>query len=159
MEFRVKYDAAAIGPRVKKNMDRLGASVREAMRETAKNAAEEIHSQVADDITAAGRFGGEWVEAMKTEITETQRTITVNASYEPDGPPVSYWGVFQYGATISGNPLLTWPNTNGFAVGNTVPAFISKHSVTIPKKFHIIEIIQQVAKETAADLRARLRAR
>jgi hypothetical protein len=162
MEFRVKMDDEDIGPRIKQNMDQLGHSVREAMRESAAKASQEILSRGAADIAGAGNFGGDWIDALHADITETQRTVAVNASYEPAGAPVTYWGVFQYGATISAKGpkgLMTWPNKSGFSIDGVTPAFISKASVTIPKKFHLIEIIEEVAEKTAAEFGELLAAR
>jgi len=153
MEFRVKMEDQDVGPRIKANITEIGDGVREAMRESATNAATQIKERGTQDITSAGKFGGDWVDALKADITETQRTVTLEAGYEPKGPPVTYWGVFQYGATITAKGpkgLMTWPNKSGFSVNGTVPAFISKSWVVIPKKFHLIEIIDEVAQETAA---------
>ena len=148
MEVRVKLEGEDIGQRVKKRVDGLGAVVREAMQETAEEVAEFILFAGAEDIESAGNFGDEWVDALHADITKTQRTVTIDVSMQPEGPPVTYWKVFEYGATIfahNARGLLTWPNKSAFSINGKVPEFISKASVTIEKKFHLHEIVKEEA--------------
>jgi len=147
MEVKVKWSDSEFQSGFKQSMNTLGTVVREAMREAAEEAAEFMKLGVQEDISEAGNFGEEWVEAFHADIEETQRTITLTADMKPGGPPVIYWRVFEYGASIfaHGGGLLTWPNKSGFSVGGKTPAFISKHQVTIPKKFHLIEIVKDEA--------------
>jgi hypothetical protein len=154
MEVKVRWtNQKEVEGRIKMNMDRLGQSVREAMREAAHDLADEIHQRGVDDIEHAGNFGEEWTKAFHADVSETQRTITVEVSMQPEGEPVIYWPVFEHGASIfAKNPsgLMTWPNKSGFSVGGEVPAFISKASVTIPKKFHLEEIVREEAAKAGA---------
>ncbi len=147
--LQLKFDGDAAGKKLQQNMDKAGQAVRDAMCGAASIAADEILFRGAQDIEEAGNFGSQWQEALHVDITETQRTINVETSMR-GGPPVSYWRVFEYGASIHAkNPtgLLTWPNTSAFSVDGKVPLFISKPSVEIPQKFHLRAIIAQVAKE------------
>lgn len=149
MEVRLIFDGDEIAKKLKRNLDKAGQRVRAAMQGVADTAAANIKSRGAADIAAGGNFGGNWQNALQCRIDETQRTIRITTSME-GGPPVSYWRVFEYGAVITAhNPtgLLTWPNTSAFSIDGKVPAFISKPSVTIPKKFHLEDIVAQVAKE------------
>jgi hypothetical protein len=160
MEVRVRLEGEDIGPKTRLAIGNLGDIVREAMRESAEGAVEKILARGRADIAGAGNFGGDWTEALQADITETQRTIRVEAGMFPKGPPVTFWKVFEYGASIfahNDKGLLTWPNKSGFSIDGKVPLFISKPSVTIPKKFHLHEILKQVAKETVASFKALLK--
>jgi hypothetical protein len=68
--------------------------------------------------------------------------------------------VFQYGATIVGRPLLYFVPTKavGGLQGKALPEVISKHAVTIPKKFHLIEISQAEAAKVPLLFRANMKA-
>jgi hypothetical protein len=154
MEVRAQLEGDDIGVKIKRKMDKLGNVVREAMRESAQEMADAILFRGAEDIEEAGNFGSDWQEALHADITETQRTIRVDAYMKADEEPVKYWRVFEHGATIfahNDRGLLTWPNKSGFSINGVVPAFISKPSVTIPKKFHLTEIIKDEAKKARAN--------
>jgi hypothetical protein len=161
MELRLLFDAEEVGKKLKHNMDKGGQMVRTAMQDAAEAAAEEIKIRGREDIAGAGNFGGDWQDALHVDVTSTQRTIRIETSMQ-GGPPMSYWSVFEYGKTIfAHNPkgLLTWPNTSEFSIDGVVPAFISKESVTIPKKFHLTEIIAEVSKELRTYYAASMRIR
>ena len=71
-----------------------------------------------------------------------------------------WWKTFQYGVTIIGKPLLFFKPTK--AVGGlagregNMPLVISKHQVTIPKKFHLIEIAQAESERVPLLFRQKL---
>lgn len=153
MELRLQLEGEDIGRKVQKKMDKLGSVVRGAMQEAAEEVADTILSRGREDIEAAGNFGADWTEALHADITESQRTVRVDVGMEPEGPPVAFWRVFEHGATIfahNSKGLLTWPNKSAFSIDGVVPAFISKPSVTIPKKFHLTEIIREEAAKASA---------
>ncbi len=109
MELKLTFEDERLGQKLKYNMDKQGQRVREALRGAAKDAAQEIMARGADSIEEGGNFGARWTDALNSEAKETQRTITVETSMHGD-PPVSYWRVFEYGATINAkNPSgLLW---------------------------------------------------
>jgi hypothetical protein len=155
MELRLQLEGEDLGRKVQKKMDKVGQVVRGAMEEVAEEVADTILSRGRADIEAAGNFGSDWTEALHADITESQRTIRVDVGMQ-GGPPVTYWKVFEYGATIfahNAKGLLTWPNKSAFSINGVVPAFISKPSVTIPKKFHLVEIIREEAAKAGAVFR------
>jgi hypothetical protein len=148
--------------------------VRDAMREAAHETADFMQAAVAEDIESAGNFGERWVEAFHADVHETQRTVWIETDYVPEGPPVTYWKVFEYGADIeaknpSGLMWLPWgldkSRTGGvwprdwpgelyrrgnvlFDEGTDQPVFFGTPSVHEEKKFHITEIVQEEAKKT-----------
>jgi hypothetical protein len=178
MELKLRLEnGPEIGQKVKKNMDQLGQVVRESMQEAAHQIADEILFLGAEDIEEAGNFGDRWQEALHADIEETQRTITVNAYMKADEPPVMYWRVFEYGATIKAkNPsgLMwipfagsvfgskaggadVWPRAYSgslFRAGNVLfdakdeqARYFGTPEVHIPKKFHLTEIIKDQASK------------
>jgi hypothetical protein len=161
MEIKAKPKSDSAEASARELASKAVAQTHDAIVTIAKASAEAMKARADADIAAAGNFGARWQDAFQVDVAEDRYSVSVTASMT-GGPPVSYWKVFQHGATIMAhNPtgLLTWPNTSAFSIGGKVPLFISKAQVTIPKKFHLIEIIEQVAKESAAAVKAILRAK
>jgi hypothetical protein len=140
------------------------------MREAAKDAKNEIEKRGRADIAAAGRFGSRWTDGFRVSVSEGGGHVRIEAK-----EAVPYWSVFQYGAIIHGKPLLWIPlsfadDAQGvrardypgqlFRVDRkggkapllltpgspAKPKYFGKEFVTIPKKFHLLEIIRDVAK-------------
>jgi hypothetical protein len=182
MEVRAQLEGEDLGKKVKKNMDELGTVVREAMRETAQEMADVILFRGAEDIAGAGNFGEDWQEALNADIEETQRTIRVNVYMDAKEPPVTFWKVFEYGADIkaknpSGYLWLPFKGAEGTDVwpraydGELFRAtskrgtpllgdketkewkYFGLEEVTIPKKFHLHEIIREEAAKLGASFR------
>ena len=174
MELKLTFDNEKIGQQLNKNMGKAGQQMREAMRGAANDAAQEIMARGADDIENAGNFGSRWQDALDSEVSETQRTFNVETKMV-GGPPVSYWRVFEYGATITPKNAKhlwipfsgtegtdVWPRAydgdlSYFVTPNGLPILKDKDtnvflyhghdSVTIPQKFHLREIIKDVSRE------------
>ena len=174
MDLTVKLDGEAAS-KFQKNIADAGVRVRMALRGAAKDAADEILARGADDIAAGGNFGERWQEALNVDIAETQQSINITAKMD-GGPPVSYWKVFEYGATIaaknpSGYLWLPFMKSDGTDVWPSAYAgdlfratskagtpllgdkdskewkYFGIPSVTIPQKFHLRDVVAQVAKE------------
>jgi len=139
-----------------------------ALRETAANAVQEGRS----DIAGAGRFGTNWQRGLQ---------FVTKGANEGGAPSLQakaivfhkfgFAGVFEYGATIQGKPLLWIPTTRGAPapkksgkklVSATVhgrpmlfdasdkdrdrkPLYVGVPSVHIPKKWRITEIVEKHA--------------
>jgi hypothetical protein len=173
VELRLVFEDKDIGSKLKRNMDQAGQMVREGMRGAAKDAADEILFRGAEDIEAAGNFGDRWQEGLHAEIEETQRTVRVITSMQGE-PPVTYWRVFEYGADIqaknpsgymwlpfSNNTTGLWPRAypgklfyivskGGLPMAidpENGPQYFGKSEVHIDRRFHLRDIIAQVAKE------------
>jgi hypothetical protein len=182
MELKATWEKDNIGPTVKKNMDKLGGVVRDAMREAAEETAAFMEAAVADDIEAAGNFGDRWQEMFHADVSETQRTFRVETEMRPEGPPMVYWPVFEYGATIkpknaSGYLWLpfagaagtdVWPRAYEGDLFRTTSKkgtpllgdvetkewkYFGLAEVTIPKKFHIAQIVREEAQKARVAFR------
>jgi hypothetical protein len=175
---RFYTDGERVGPLFKRATARWGDRVRSAVRQTAIQAANRIVDEGRDDISSAGRFGSRWTSALHVEISEGGGNIRIDLlNDEP------LWIVFQEGRTISGKPLLWIPidqdakgvsardyQTRLFRVDRKrdgLPllltwtkdprvVYFGKSQVTIPKKFHLREIVAEVARNMAAIYRGEL---
>jgi hypothetical protein len=131
--------------------------------------AAEIKTRGDADIKQAGNFGSRWTDGFHVNVTEGGGHIRIAATED-----VPYWRVFQYGAVIHGKPLLWIPlsfaaDAQGIRASEypgrlfrvdragkaplllapgkpAQPKYFGKESVTIPKKFHLIEIGRDVSR-------------
>lgn len=168
---RLYFDDKRVGQKFERSVSRQAARVRTAARAAAFDAGEEIRKRAAADMASAGNFGPRWTGGLNVEITEGGGNIRMAFSHS-----VPYFSVFQYGKVIHGRPLLWIPlsfaaDAKGVLARNfpgglfkvirkdpnkaplllsrqtREPKYFGKESVTIPKKFHVIEIIRDVSKE------------
>lgn len=176
-QLRITLGDEQIGAKISKNMKRNAAAVLEALRATAEDAAQEIEDRGRADISSAGNFGSRWTDGFNARVGEGGGAIRITVTMA-----VPYWTVFQHGKTIEGKPLLWIPldfasDAKGVSARDypgqlfrvdrisgeapllmtpgkpAQPKYFGKESVTIPKKFHLIEIIRQVAKRMPAAYR------
>lgn len=167
---RLYLDGDKVGQNFERSVTRQAARVRTAARAAAFDAGELVQERVAEDIGSAGNFGPRWTRGLDASVTEGGGSIRIAFSHR-----VPYWSVFQYGKVIEGKPLLWIPlsfaddaqgvmardfpgglfrvNRKGsgkapllFSRASKEPKYFGKESVTIPKKFHVVEIIRDVAK-------------
>lgn len=167
---RLYFDGERVGPKFERSVTRQAARVRNAARAAAFDAGEEIRRRAAADMASAGNFGPRWQHGLNVEITEGGGNIRIAFSHN-----VPYFSVFQYGKVIKGKPLLWIPlsfaaDAKGVYARNfpgglffvdrskkgkaplllsrqtREPKYFGKEQVTIPKKFHVIEIIRDVSK-------------
>lgn len=165
MKLSMEGDAAEA---LARNMERSAQNVRKAMMGAANIAAKEIERRGRADIAGGGNFGSAWTNAFNAIVASEEDAVTITATMGGD-PPVAYWKIFEYGATISAkNPSglmwipfdrenKTWPRDYGgslFRIGNALfdkqtrePMYLGTPSVTIPQKFHLVDVIRGVAKE------------
>ena len=168
---RLYFDTERVGQKFTRSVYRQASEVRNAARAAAFDASESIRSRAAADMASAGNFGRRWTGGLHVDITEGGGNIRIAAHHD-----VPYFSVFQYGAVIHGRPLLWIPlsfaaDAKGILARNypgglfrvdrkapgKAPLLLSRASrevkyfgidqVTIPKKFHVIEIIRDVAKK------------
>lgn len=170
--LRITLKNEQIGARFKRSINRKGDLVRRAIRDTALDLAFDIEREVRADIRRAGKFGSRWTDGFVATPSEGGGRIRLRITMQ-----VPYWTVFQEGKVIEGKPLLWIPldfatDAKGIrardypgqlfrvdragkaplllAAGSPAqPKYFGKESVTIPKKFHIREIIARASKGMA----------
>ncbi len=169
--IRTYVDSDRIAPLFERVVTKNAARVRDAARGAAQDVADEIEAKGRADIAGAGKFGSRWTEGLNATVSEGGGNIRINVTED-----VPYWRVFEFGATIHGKPMLWIPlsfaaDAKGvYARDYSKPLFrvdrkggkapllmtpgkpaqakyFGKESVTIPKKFHIIEIAKTAAKQ------------
>ena len=145
-----------------------GIAARKAANEAGAEIAQETQTKGRTDIAQAGRFGPRWTNRLNSKATETPTGVEVVTTYEGE-----LWRTFQTGKVVHGKPLLWIPLSFSDAKGTRAedypgelvrvdrgggkapllvsasdrePKYFGKESVTIPKKFHLIEIAQEVGK-------------
>lgn len=176
----LRFTVSAIGPRyaslLQRKADQIQASAVAAMEQTR----DEILARGRADIAGAGSFGRRWTDGLQGEVTEAPGEIDLKITHN-----VEYFMVFQRGAMIRGKPLLAIPlsfagvpkgtyarNFPGglFRVNrksgaaplllsraDKQPKYFLRESVTIPKKFRVLEIIAEESKNLRARFLALLR--
>lgn len=154
------------------------AALTDAIAATAREAAAKIKSLGDADISRAGNFGPRWRESLKVRSRRTPKGATITAKHT-----IPYADIFERGGVIHGRPLLWLPLPSAvvdrprlypgglFSAKSTAgrpllfsrvtkqPVFVGIPQVRIPKKFHLNQIIREVAATIPAIFRTQYRAR
>ena len=168
MKFKFTVDQSALQQMIQGKQQSLRRAAVAALRETAANAVQEGRA----DIAGAGRFGPKWQEGLRFRMQEEEGGQPSAIVFHRQGRA----GVFEYGATIQGRPLLWIPTARGGPpprrsgkklTSATVrgrpmlfdandrdrqrkPLYIGVPSVRIPKMWRITEIVREHAARIAA---------
>lgn len=160
------------GPQLKNNAKLFNEKRTVAIQATANRAKDEIEVKGRENIAAGGNFSSaRWQEGLQAKVSFKARDdINIRVTHE-----VSYWKVFEEGATIHGRPLLWIPMRNSEAAARGVRArdfgrplfrvdrkaggapllmsdggdvqYFGKEQVTIPKKWNLRGVIRTVAQK------------
>lgn len=158
-----------LGQTLKLRSQKFTEKQRKAIVAAATRAKTEIETRGRADIRAGGNFGSErWQQGFQAKLSYTSvgnAVIRVTHS-------VKYWKVFEFGARIMGKPMLWIPlafataaklkvrardypgrlfrvDRKGKApllLDKTGPQYFGKQSVTIPKKFHLRQVVREVSR-------------
>jgi len=162
------YFNERVGPKFVKAITKNKNIRLAAVRGAAQDVASEIESEGRDNISNAGNFGQRWTQGLHVKVTEGGGNIRIAVSH--DLANVGFW-VHQNGAIIRGKPLLWIPlsfadDAQGLrardfpgglfrvdrkkggaplllSVADGQPKYSGHESVTIPKRFRIIEIAKE----------------
>lgn len=174
--LRIYFQGERAGPLLKRATQRAGDRVREAARSAAQQAAEEIVERGRADIAAApGNWGTRWLEGLQAKVSEGGGNIRIAVSHNVPYFGVFQHGAVIQGRPLLWIPLsfadsatMTWPGRGArardypgrlFRVDRKAgapllldyrtkePQYFGKESVTIPKKFHVLEIAREVARK------------
>jgi hypothetical protein len=171
-KFKVKVASPAWIKMIREKERPVATAAVAALRETASEAVDEGRKDIA--AAGPGFRHAQWVSGLRFRMLGATKggepsldaKATISHRY-------GIAGVFEFGATIHGKPLLWIPTKAGAPapsksgkklVSATVggkpmlfdasdhdphrkPLYIGVHSVTIPKKFHVIEIVKQHAAQ------------
>lgn len=170
MAVRVVLKGESISVQTRRNMATNLSDMARATTNGAKEAAQQILTRGRQDIGSAGRFGPRWIEGLKADVQPKSGAL-INAKITITHD-IEYFDVFETGGVIRGRPLLWIPlsytglkisagtyarvfgglftvrRASGppllFSAVDKKPKYFGISQVTIPKKFHIAEICQNV---------------
>jgi len=158
-----------IGSQFKRRVKKFSEKMTRATQSAAYRAADEIEVRGREDIRAGGNFGSDrWQDGFRAKVSYKSRTdINIRVTHT-----VFFWKVFEFGATIHGRPMLWIPlsfaldargvrardfpgrlfrvNRLGKApllLSDDGPKYFGKESVTIPRKWHLRQIVRDVSRE------------
>lgn len=154
--IKISVDLSGAQEAVTSKIESLQRRLDTTLEIAANRAAREIEVLGRADIQSGGKFGPQWMTGLHVRA-------------EPIGPDrmkislthdVPYWGIFEHGGTIHGNPLLwlpisgrgtsppngglfsaRYPRKSGppllFSTADKKPSYFGLASVTIQPKFHL----------------------
>lgn len=163
---------------LKRSTTRAGIKVRAAARGAAQDAAELLRGRITADINSAGNLGKRYASGVQVKVGEGGGNIKIavtndvpgfdflnkggqiegkplmwipisGAGVPPHTPARDYPGrLFQVKRTGGGVPLLMDP-------ADRKPKYWGAASVTVPQKFHSIDIVNDVASNLATLYKSR----
>jgi hypothetical protein len=164
--FRITFTNP--GPKFKGQMDAIGARLITTIDKFMHMIQSMIKEKADADISSAGDFGPRWTDGLHVNVEGAAPNMRLYMTHE-----IPYASVFQEGGTIEGNPKLWIPisgtdaamnraramNYPGgvrggrggnrarpllFSVTDRKPKYIGVDSVTIPKKWHLEDDVNNV---------------
>jgi hypothetical protein len=165
--FRIKITNP--GPQFKDQMDAFGARLIKTIDRAMHMIQSMIKTAADADISSAGNFGPRWTDGLHVNIEGAAPNMRLYMTHDID-----YASIFQEGGTIQGNPLLWIPLSGTdaamnraramdypggvrggrggrkggrpllFSVTDHKPKYFGVDSVTIPKKFHLEDDVNNV---------------
>jgi hypothetical protein len=178
--LRFYFGNQRVGDPFIRSNEAIAARIRDAMRTGARQAADAILIRGKQDIASAGNFGARWTDGLQVKVGQGGGNIRIGVTHN-----IPYFAVFQEGALIRGKPLLWIPapwateaqgldsptdypgrlfkvtNKDGhiylMADADKQVKYIGCSQITVPKKFHIKEIIQEEAHNLKEYYAKRLR--
>ena len=154
------------GPQFKTIMAGLAARLTTTI-DTAMRMAQSMISDAAKaDISSAGNFGERWTDGLHVNLEGAAPNMRLSMTHD-----IPYAGIFETGGDVLGNPLLwiplsgtdaagiraqafgglfsaKYPRKTGrpllFSVTDRQPRYVGVDSVTIPKKFHLQDDVNDV---------------
>lgn len=182
-EFRIYFRGERVGSKFARVVRARDTQARAAFRAAAQDAADEILTRGRKDIERApGNWGRRWPAGLHVAVSEGGGRIRLQISHD-----VPYFSVFQFGATIHAKnptgymwiPLSFARDAQGVSARNFPaplfrvdrragaplllsaedgqPKYFGAESVTIPQKFHVVEIARDVARKMPTIYKRELR--
>ena len=183
MTVRLFLAGERVGAQLARSRNKDVKRVLAAERGAASDVVEYVVPRARADIAEAGRFGSRWIDGFRGRVTEgggfirilfTEKVpywrvfqfgavirgkplLFIPFSFAKDAQGVSardYPGRL-FRVTRKSDGLVMLLTTTG--KGTAEPKYFGKESVTIPKKFHLIEIIRDGAKRMKQFYRERMK--
>ena len=173
-KLALEYAGNVAAETLRNNMDKATKRVRAAMKSIAQEAAEEIHTRGIADISSAGRYGSSWTSGLHVTIEQAGADeVTIQTSHDKpfysflnvggiikgnpmlwiptennptfgEGVPASQYPGRLISVNKGGVPLLIDPSP--LIDRSEAVMYTGEPFVVMPQKFHILEIIRDVAR-------------
>ncbi len=158
VQVTITLTGGSISERVSKNIDATVEQVNAAVSVAMNMARSMIEDQARLMISSSGKFGGRWTNGLHVTLDN----MRISMSHD-----IPYADIFETGGTITGSPLLGLPFGSGPAEGEQLvsakgtrkplmlsitdrsPKLFGTESVTIPKKWDLNGIVQNVMQNFA----------
>jgi hypothetical protein len=158
MQITITVSGGSISQRVSKNIDATIEQVTTAVTAAMNMCRSMIEEQARAMISGSGKFGGRWTDGLHVTLDN----MRISMSHD-----ISYADIFETGGTIVGSPLLWLPIGGGPAEGEKLvsakgagkplmlsindksPKLFGTASVTIPKKWDLNGVVQNVMQNFA----------
>lgn len=172
----ISLDPPSIGPQLDANLQKIKERIGKALDAVAQQLSDNILEEGRSDIASAGNFGSRWTGGFTAEIDGEGNVRTLTLRHAVPYWKVFQYGAIIHGRpllwipTTKGGPRARDYGGRLFRVprdqtlmrrkGGGVPLLLSStskqveytghESVTIPKKFHLIEIARAEVKTVGA---------
>jgi hypothetical protein len=158
VQVTIEITGGSINERVTKNIEATVEQVNTAVTAAMNMCQSMIEDQARTMISGSGKFGGRWTDGLHVTLDN----MRISMSHD-----IPYAGIFETGGTISGSPLLWLPIGAGPAEGEKLvsakgtskplmlsitdksPKLFGTASVTIPKKWDLDGVVQNVMQNFA----------
>lgn len=172
----ITFEPKSIGPELDANFEKIKQRILKALDAATQQLSENILQEGRSDISGAGNFGARWTEGFTADISGEGYVRTLTLRHAVPYWKVFQYGAIIHGRPLlwipmeKGGPRAREFGGRLFRVprdpaqmrrkGGGVPLLMSAadkqvkytghESVTIPKKFHLIEIARAEAKTVGA---------
>lgn len=158
VEITITVTGGSISERVSKNIDAVIERVNTAVTAAMNMCRSMIEEKARAQISGSGKFGSRWTEGLHVTLDNMRLSMSHD---------IPYADIFETGGTITGSPLLWLPIGGGPAEGEKLvaakgtrkplmlsitdksPKLFGTTSVTIPKKWDMNGIVQNVMQNFA----------
>ena len=158
VQVTITVTGGNISERVSKNIDATIEQVNTAITAAMNMCRSMIEDQGRAEISGGGNFGGRWTSGLHVALDN----MRISMSHD-----IPYADIFATGGTITGSPLLWLPIGGGPAEGEKLvsakgaskplmlsitdksPKLFGTASVTIPKKWDLSGVVQNVMQNFA----------
>jgi hypothetical protein len=159
VQVTITITGGSISERVSKNIDATIEQVNTAITAAMNMCRSMIEEQARSMISGSGNFGGRWIDGLHVPLDN----MRISMSHD-----IPYADIFETGGTITGHPLLWLPIGGGppagseslvsakgakkplmLSITDKSPKLFGTTSVTIPKKWDLNGVVQNVMQNFA----------
>ena len=158
VQVTITVTGGSIRERVSKNINATIEQVNQAVTAAMNMCRSMIAEQAKAQISSSGKFGGRWTNGLHVTLDN----MRIGMSHD-----IPYADIFETGGTITGSPLLWLPIGDGPRTGEPLvsakgtskplmlsitdksPKLFGVSSVTIPKKWDLNGVVQNVMQNFA----------